>query len=153
MIWQVPRSTCHFVYLSPWLFMMIMLVLKSILRASTHPHSPSSSKIPLCLQGLSPFSSWQFTFIPSTGPETLSWDLLPVHCMYSCCSTEGMTRRISITLLQLNPMLLFSGKLVQSVFHLEIFLSFCLTLGVFRLPFYSISFSPLLGRKQRLPWT
>lgn len=77
-IWQVPRSTCHLLYLSPWLFMMIMLVLKSILRAFTHPPLHLPQKFPCVSKGF-------LLFPPDSSPSfpaqdrALSWDLLPVH--------------------------------------------------------------------------
>lgn len=142
----VPRSTCHLLYLSPWLFMMIMLVLKSILRASYHIHLSIFLKIPLCLQGFSPFSSWQLT-TPSTDPA-LSWDLPASSFMYSCCSRKEWLENF-YHLLQLNPVTFRQTCAIGVLFSFRRY--FCPSLfntGSFRLP-YSISFSPLLGRKQR----
>ena len=138
-IWQVPKSTCHFVDLSPWLFIMMVLVLKSILRASTHP--------PLHLPQRFPCVSEGFLLFPPDGSPSfpawdraLSWDLLPVDSRIPAAHGRNDQENFYHSA-SAEPNATFSGKFVQSVFHLEIFLS-CLTLGVFRLPFILFLFLP-----------
>lgn len=139
-IWQVPKSTCHFVYLSPWLFVMIVLVLKSILRASTHEPLHLPQRVPCVSEGF-------LLFPPDSSPSFPAWDrawagpscqFIHVFLLLMGRNDQGNFYHSASA----EPSATFSGKLVQSVFHLEIFLSFCLTLGVFRLPLILFLFLP-----------
>ena len=139
-IWQVPKSTCHFVYLSPWLFVMTVLVLKSILRASTHPPLHLPQRFPCVSEGF-------LLFPPDSSPSFPAWDgaWAGASCQFILVFLLLMGRNDQENFYHsasTEPSATFSGKLVQSVFHLEIFLSFCLTLGVFRLPLILFLFLP-----------
>lgn len=146
-IWQVPKSLALFV--SP------SLTLYDYAGSEMHAHIPQPSillKDCLVVQRVFPFFSRQLAFTPMMG---LSPELGPPvsSLTYSHCSWEGTARRISsfcFSLTQLHST--FSSKLMQSVFHLDIF-ALLFNTGDFQIAFYSLSFSPLLSIKQRLPWT
>lgn len=101
--------------------------------------SPSSSKFPLCLRGLPPFSSWQFTFIPSMGPgpelgPPASW------FMYSCCSWKEWPGEFLTLCFSWTQCYFLRQTCAICLSFRDIFV--LLTLGVFRLPFILFLFLP-----------
>lgn len=111
-----------------------------VLSELTHPPLHLPQRFPCVSEGF-------LLFPPDSSPSFPAWDRAwaGTSCQFILVFLLLMGRNDQENFYHsasAEPSATFSGKLVQSVFHLEIFLSFCLTLGVFRLPLILFLFLP-----------